>query len=196
MIASLATTYFFMSGHSKWSNIKNKKAAVDKVKGSVFSKLSRNIRVVVREGGSGDPSSNANLRLWLDKARSANMPKANVQRAIDAGLGKGANGAMKETVYEGFGPQGVGMMIVALTDNGNRTTSEIRNILSKAGGSLGSPNSVKYMFVRNEAGEYECKIPLPLRDEKHKEKMEQLIEQLFDQEDVEDVYCAVPELNK
>ncbi len=184
-----------MSGHSKWNNIKNKKAAVDKVKGSVFCKLSRNIRAAVREGGSGDSNSNASLRLWLDKARAANMPKANVQRAIDAGLGKGANGAIKEIVYEGFGPQGIGMMIVALTDNGNRTTSEIRNILSKSGGSLGSPNSVKYMFARNGAGEYECTIPLPLQDEKHREKMKQLIEQLLEQEDVEDVYCAAPDLN-
>lgn len=177
-----------MSGHSKWSNIKNKKAAEDQKKGKIFSKLSRNIRAAVREAGS-DPDSNVGLRLWLDKARAANMPKDNIKRAIDAGLGKGANGALQEMIYEGFGPGGVGMLIISLTDNKNRTTAEVRNILQRSGGSLGSPGSAKYMFERNDSGKYQPTLTLPI-DDKQKQTLSLIIEELLELEDVEAVYCA------
>lgn len=180
-----------MAGHSKWSNIKHKKAAEDKKRGKIFSKISRNIRAVVRENGSGDPEVNVNLRVWLDKAREANMPKENIQRAIDAGLGKGANGPMQEIIYEGFGPQGIGMLIVALTDNKNRTTAEVRNILNKQGGSLGAPGSVKYMFKRSQDQGYECTMPLDIQDDKQLQQIKTLIDQLLELEDVEDIYCAL-----
>lgn len=180
----------FMAGHSKWSNIKHKKAAEDKKRGKIFSKISRNIRAAVRENGSGDPETNVNLRVWLDKAREANMPKENIQRAIDAGLGQGANGPMQEVIYEGFGPQGIGMLIVTLTDNKNRTTAEVRNILNKTGGSLGAPGSVKYMFKRSQEG-YECTIPLKIQDDKHMQQIKALTNQLLELEDVENIYCAL-----
>jgi YebC/PmpR family DNA-binding regulatory protein len=177
-----------MSGHSKWSNIKNKKAAEDQKKGKIFSKLSRNIRAAVREGG-GDPDSNVSLRLWLDKAREANMPKDNIQRAIDAGLGKGANGSLQEMIYEGFGPGGVGMLIISFTDNKNRTTAEVRNILQRSGGSLGSPGSAKYMFERSDQGKYKPTLALPL-DDQQKKSLTLMVEELLELEDIEAVYCA------
>lgn len=177
-----------MSGHSKWSNIKNKKAAEDNKRGKIFSKISRNIRSAVREGG-GDPDSNVTLRLYLDKAREANMPKDNIQRAIDAGLGKGENGALQEVIYEGFSDQGVGLLIVCSTDNKNRTTAEVRNILNKAGGSLGSPGSVTYMFSRNEKNQYQVTIPIPVSQD-HKPKLFSLIDDLLELEDVDAVYCS------
>ncbi len=184
-----------MAGHSKWSNIKHKKAAEDKKRAKIFSKLSRKIRAAVRDGGSGDPEQNAGLRSLLDKAKDVNMPKDNIQRAIDAGLGKGENGPMKEVVYEGFGPGGIGMLIVALTDNKNRTTPELRYILNQAGGSLGAPGSVQYMFERDQEEGFKCTVPLTLTDEKQKQTLSKLIEDLQEQEDVEEVYTAVPDLN-
>ncbi len=182
-----------MSGHSKWNNIKNKKAAEDSKKGLVFSKLSRNIRSVVREGG-GDPDANVSLRFWLDKAREANMPKTNVDRAINAGLGKGLTGALQEVIYEGFTPQGIGILIVCTTENKNRTTAEIRNILNKIGGSLGSPGSVTYMFTRTDKGVYQPTIMIPLQTEEQKAQLIALVEELLELEDVEGVYCATQEL--
>ncbi len=180
-----------MAGHSKWSNIKHKKAAEDRKRGKIFSRLSRNIRAAVREGGSGDPDTNSNLRVWLDKAREANMPKDNIQRAIDAGLGKGANGPMQEVVYEGFGPRGVGMLITTLTDNKNRTTAEVRNVLNKAEGSLGAPGSVKYMFTRDQNNKFKCTLPLQIQDEKQFKQIKSLVSDLLELEDVENVSCAL-----
>lgn len=179
-----------MAGHSKWSNIKHKKQAEDRKRAKIFSKLSRKIRAAVRESGSGDPEQNAALRPLLDKARDANMPKDNIQRAIDAGLGKGENGPMKEIIYEGFGPNGIGMLIVALTDNKNRTTADLRNILNKAGGSLGAPGSVKYMFERDQEQGFTCTIPLEVNGEDHQRRLQRLIGELEDYEDVEEVYTA------
>jgi YebC/PmpR family DNA-binding regulatory protein len=179
-----------MAGHSKWSNIKHKKAKEDKKRAKIFSKLSRKIRVAVKEGGSGDPEQNPALRTFLDKAKDANMPKDNIQRAIDAGLGKGENGPLKEVLYEGFGPGGTAFLIASVTDNKNRTTSEIRHILNTAGGSLGSPGSVKYMFERDDEEGYKCTIPLAVKDEDQIEKLSDLADELREQEDVEEVYCA------
>lgn len=178
-----------MSGHSKWNNIKNRKGAQDKAKSKTFSQLSRLIRAAAKQGNSGDPKSNPSLRLVLDKARMANMPNVKVQKAIDVALGKGTGNQIQEIVYEGFGPGGVGMMIVALTDNLNRSSSEIRFALSKAGGSLGSPGSARYMFERNQEGEFIPTMKIPVSEEDLTKLME-LADTLRENEDVEDVFLA------
>ena len=133
-----------MSGHSKWSTIKHKKAATDAHKGKVFTKLASQISIAVRTGG-GDPNGNPSLRLLIDKARSVNMPSDNVRRAIDRGLGKGGAGPVEEITYEGYGVGGVGVMVSVVTDNRNRTGAEIRQIFEHHGGSISGPGSVAYM---------------------------------------------------
>jgi YebC/PmpR family DNA-binding regulatory protein len=180
---------FSMAGHSKWHNIQAHKGVEDAKRGKIFSQLSKLIRVAVRENKSGDPKFNPTLRTLLEKARAANMPKDNIQRAIDRGLGKGSAGTIQEIIYEGFGPQGVGFVIVAQTDNTQRTASEIRLALSRAGGSLGSPGSVMYMFARN-GEEYMPTIPMEITDPEHQEKLQKLIDTLRADQDVEDVFCA------
>ncbi len=185
-----------MAGHSKWANIKHKKAAEDHKRGKEFSKVSRGIRSAVRETGSGDPDTNINLRLWLDKAKEINLPKENIKRAIEAGLGKGQEGSLQEVVYEGFDSKGIGIMVVCMTDNKNRTTAEIRFVLSRAGGSLGSPGSVKYMFQRDSIGRYQCTISFSTQDQDHHQQLQQLIDSLLELDDVEGVYCSVEELNQ
>jgi YebC/PmpR family DNA-binding regulatory protein len=135
-----------MAGHSKWAGIKHKKAIVDSRRGKLFTKLARAITVAAKEGG-GDPSTNASLGLAVQKAKDASMPKDNIERAIAKGTGAGADSENWEAVvYEGYGPGGVAMLIEAMTDNRNRTGSEVRHILSKHGGSLGEPGSVAYLF--------------------------------------------------
>ena len=135
-----------MSGHSKWSNIKRQKEANDSKRGQVFSKLSRLITIAARDGG-GDVDANATLRLAVDRAKAANMPKENIQRAIDKGAGKGGEGDnLYELTYEGFGPNGEAFFIKAITDNKNRTVSELRNIFSRVGGSLGATGCTAYIF--------------------------------------------------
>ena len=135
-----------MAGHSKWASIKHKKAVVDARRGQHFTKLARAITVAAREGG-GDATANATLANAVQKARDASMPKDNIERAIAKGTGEGADAAAIETVvYEGYGPGGVALLIEALTDNRNRTGSEIRHLLSKHGGNLGEPGSVSYLF--------------------------------------------------
>jgi YebC/PmpR family DNA-binding regulatory protein len=178
-----------MAGHSKWNNIKNKKGAADAKRGKVFSQISKEIRVAVREGKSGDPSANPRLRVQIEKARAANMPKENIQRAIDRGLGKGKGGMIQEVVYEGFGPQGAGMIIVAQTDNTQRTAGEVRSTLSKAGGSLGGPGTAMYLFQR-QGDEYQVTIPMAIENPELQEKLQNLIDTLREIEDIEDVFCA------
>jgi YebC/PmpR family DNA-binding regulatory protein len=135
-----------MSGHSKWHSIKHKKAVVDARRGQQFTKLARAITVAAREGG-GDVDGNPALALAVQKARDASMPKDNIERAIAKGTGEGADADQIETViYEGYGPGGVALLIETVTDNRNRTGSEVRHLLSKNGGSLGEPGSVSYLF--------------------------------------------------
>lgn len=125
-----------MSGHSKWSTIKRQKGVADAKRGLVFTKLSNAITIAVKQGGGiGDPSQNFKLRLAVDAAKTANMPKENVERAIKRALGKEA-GDLEEVVYEGFAPGGVSLIIEATTDNSQRTTSLIKSIFSKTGGSV------------------------------------------------------------
>jgi len=135
-----------MSGHSKWSSIKHKKAIVDSRRGAAFSKLSRAITVAAREGG-GDPDANAALENAIRKAKEASMPKENIERAVAKGTGAGGEADAIETVlYEGYGPGGVAVLVEALTENRNRTGADVRHIFSKNGGSLGEPGSVAYLF--------------------------------------------------
>lgn len=135
-----------MSGHSKWSTIKRKKGAADAKRGAIFTKLANEITVAAREGG-GNPETNFSLRLAMDRARSANMPNANVDRAIKRGTGELAGERPPESVtYEGYGPGGVAVLVDCLTDNRNRTASDVRSTFTKRGGSLGEAGSVGYLF--------------------------------------------------
>lgn len=136
-----------MSGHSKWSTIKRQKGAADAKRGQVFTKLAMGITIAVREGGGGDPASNFKLRVVMDQARAANMPKENIQRAIDRGLGKGGGGQLDSVVYEGYGPGKVALIVEAATDNKNRTTGEVKSTIEKSGGSFVSPGTVSWMFT-------------------------------------------------
>ena len=134
-----------MAGHSKWAGIKHKKAANDAKRGKIFSKLAKLITVAARDGG-GDVSGNPHLKVVVDKAKAANMPNDNIDRAIKKGTGELASDAISELVYEGYSPGQVALMIDILTDNKNRTASELRKIFDKKGGQLGSPGSVSWMF--------------------------------------------------
>ena len=136
-----------MSGHSKWSTIKRKKGAADAKRGKIFTKLIREIATAARLGG-GDPDSNPRLRLAFDKAKGSNMPKDNIQRAIQKGIGGGEAAAYDEMVYEGYGPGGTAILIEVLTDNKNRSVSDVRHVLTKNGGNLGSSGCVAYLFEK------------------------------------------------
>ena len=134
-----------MSGHNKWSSIKHKKAAVDSKRGKIFTRLGKLITISAREGG-GDLESNFTLRMSVEKAKKANMPKENIDKAIKRGTGEIEGGQIENIVYEAFGPGGVAFIIETLTDNRNRTVAEIKHILSKHNGNLGSQGSVMWMF--------------------------------------------------
>ncbi|MCD6131330.1 MAG: YebC/PmpR family DNA-binding transcriptional regulator [Candidatus Hydrothermae bacterium] len=134
-----------MAGHSKWAQIKHKKAKVDAKRGRIFTKLIREITVAARMGG-GDPEHNPKLRLAIEKAKEHNMPWENIERAIKRGTGELEGVEYQEAIFEGYGPGGVAILVKALTDNKNRTTGEIRHIFSKHGGNLGSPGSVAWQF--------------------------------------------------
>ncbi len=137
-----------MSGHSKWASIKRQKGVNDAKRGQLFTKLGREIAVAAREGGP-DPEMNFRLRLVLDKAKQANMPKENIDRAIKRGSGEGADGMqMEEYIYEGYGPHGTAIILQVMTDNRNRTVSEVRHTFTRYGGNLGSDGSVAWMFSR------------------------------------------------
>jgi YebC/PmpR family DNA-binding regulatory protein len=137
-----------VSGHSKWSSIKHKKGAADAKRGQLFSKLSRAIIVAAKEGGP-DPAANLALQNAIEKARSYSMPKENIERAIAKGSGADADGSSFETVvYEGYGPDGVAVLVEALTDNRNRTASEVRHTFTKHGGNLGTTGAVAWQFER------------------------------------------------
>jgi YebC/PmpR family DNA-binding regulatory protein len=137
-----------MAGHSKWAQIKHKKAVTDSRRGKEFTKLARAIQVAAREGG-GDPAGNAALANAVQKAKDARMPKDNIERAIAKGTGAGSDAdALESVVYEGYGPAGVAILVEAVTDNRNRTGSEVRHTFSKSGGNLGEPGSVAWQFEK------------------------------------------------
>ena len=136
-----------MSGHSKWSTIKHKKAAQDAKRGKIFTRLAREIVIAAREGG-GDPDVNFNLRLAVDKAKAANMPKDNIERAIKRGTGELKGEELTEVVYEGYAPNGVALLVQVLTDNKNRTVAEVRRVLTRQGGTMAEAGAVAWQFER------------------------------------------------
>lgn len=136
-----------MSGHSKWANIKHKKGKMDAIRGKVTTKIGREITVAVRLGGS-DPTGNMKLKLALAKAKANNIPKDNIQRAIQKGLGSLDGSTYEELTYEGYGPGGVAVLVEIMTDNRNRTAADIRHLFSKHGGNLGESGCVAWMFKR------------------------------------------------
>jgi len=136
-----------VAGHSKWAQTKHKKAVIDAKKGKLFSKLAKEIAVATRIGG-GNPDMNPRLRLAIEKAREANMPADNIKRAIMKGTGELPGAAYEETIYEGYGPGGAALMLEVLTDNKNRTVSEIRHIMSKHGGNMGESGCVAWIFEK------------------------------------------------
>ncbi len=135
-----------MSGHSHWSTIQRQKGAADHKRGQTFTKLANMITVAAKMGNNGDPDSNPRLRMSLESARQVNMPKDNIQRAIDRGLGKLPGQILEEVTYEGFGPNKVAFLVEAITDNKLRTLQEVRNMFDRAGGALGGTGSAMYMF--------------------------------------------------
>lgn len=168
-----------MSGHSKWSTIKRQKGANDAKRGVMFTKISNAITITTKLSGSGDPESNPRLRLILDQAREANMPKDNIQRAIDRGLGKLPGQILEEVTYEGFGPHKVAYYIETVTDNKTRTLQEIRNLFDRSGGALGGPGSTAYMFDRKGM------IKIVSKSQSKEDEMLELID--FGADDVEDL---------
>ncbi|NMC35927.1 YebC/PmpR family DNA-binding transcriptional regulator [Candidatus Beckwithbacteria bacterium] len=146
-----------MSGHSKWSTIKHAKGINDAKRGKIFSRLSKTIAIAVREGGSDSPEFNPKLRLMIEKARAENMPKENIARAIDKGAGRIEGASYEEITYEGFGPGKVAMMVECVTDNKNRTNSEIKSAFEKNEGVFGSVGSTSYFFAKK--GIVKIKLP-------------------------------------
>jgi YebC/PmpR family DNA-binding regulatory protein len=136
-----------MSGHSKWSTIKHKKAATDAKRGKLFTRLAREITIAAREGG-GDPATNFGLRLAMDKAKAANMPKDNIERAIKRGTGELKGEELVEVTYEGYAPNGVALLLQVLTDNKNRTVAAVRRVLTRQGGTLADAGAVAWQFDR------------------------------------------------
>lgn len=181
-----------MSGHNKWSKIKHKKAAEDAKKNKIFSKLSQQITLAAREGG-GDVDVNPSLRVVVDKAKAENMPQANIQKAIDRGTGEGDEGLIFEAVtYEGYGPAGVSVIVDALTDNKNRTLSEVRTIFDRSGGSLGEQGSVSWNFeakgeVLVKCGRLKKAEKFGVPDEVEPVDKEQVIMEIMEIEGVEDI---------
>ncbi|MAG45037.1 hypothetical protein CL633_04085 [bacterium] len=171
-----------MSGHSKWSKIKHQKKITDAKRGKVFSKLSKLITIAART--SANPDDNPSLRQAIEQARSSNMPKANIDRAIDKAQGKDGEN-LEEVVYEAFGPEGIGIIIKALTDNKNRALAEIKAVLNKFNASIGAPNSVAWMFENNKP-----KYPAQISN-KSRELGEKLISELKELDDVDQVYSSL-----
>ena len=137
-----------MSGHSKWHNIQKTKGAADAKRSQAFTKIAREMIVAVKEGGSGDPNNNSRLATVIAKAKAANMPNDNIKRTIDKALGAGNTDNFEKVVYEGYGPSGVAVIVVALTDNRNRTAPEVRHLFDKYGGNMGASGCVSWSFDR------------------------------------------------
>ena len=145
-----------MSGHSKWSTIKHKKAQTDARRGAAYTKLAREIQIAAREGG-GDPDMNFGLRLAIDRAKNANMPSSNIDKAIKRGTGEDRDAAaMEKILYEGYAPHGVAVLLNCITDNRNRTVADIRHVLTKHGGSMGQEGSVAWQFTRRSFFNIPC----------------------------------------
>ncbi len=179
-----------MSGHSKWSTIKRQKETKDIAKSKVFSRLSRAISIAVKSGGGPDPNSNYKLRIAIDTARSANMPKDNIERAIS----KASSSAdLYEITYEGFGPNGISVMVETATDNKNRTSQEIKNLLERGGGSLGGPGSVSFNFEHK--GFIQIQKDVALVEAQMLKLIDLGVENIDDNPSTLDVYVSPSELS-
>ena len=173
----------YMAGHSQFKNIMHRKGAQDKKRARIFARLSREIMVAAKTGG-GDPSANPRLRTALVAARSANMPKDNIQRILD----KADKNDGQEILYEAFANDGVGLLIKAYTDNVNRTVAELRHTLTKNGGSLGNPGTVMWMFEEIlYLNDYKVKIPVKLTEES-RQKLDSIIDSLEELDDIENIW--------
>lgn len=177
-----------MSGHSKWSKVKHQKAITDVRKGRVFSKMAKMVAVAARKGG--DPEMNPALRLAIEKAKSVNMPKDGIERAIKKGTGEDKEGRLEEVAYEAYGPNGTPLIIETITDNRNRTLAEIKHILNSLGSKLAESGSVKYLFDK-KGEDWVPKYSTDITDEKLKEQLEKLFEALDENEDVKEIYSNV-----
>ncbi len=174
-----------MSGHSKWSTIKHKKALTDAKRSKVFSKVTSLITIAARKGG--DPDKNPNLRTMIEKAREVNVPKENIERAIKRGTGEIAGVALEEVVYGAFGPGGVVILITAITDNKNRALAEIKKILQEHNAKFTELNSVQWMFQRSGTG-WIPNNPVKIEDENIKKEIEALYEDLDNEQGVSEIY--------
>jgi YebC/PmpR family DNA-binding regulatory protein len=175
-----------MSGHSHWAGIKHRKGINDAKRAKIFTKFGKLITIAAREGG-GSPDTNFKLKLVIDQARAVNMPKENIERAIKRGTGELKDAAeIQEVIYEAYGPGGIMMIVKTLTDNKNRTVSEIKAILTKFGGKLGGPGSVRWNFEMN-GPELKPKNVMEI-DEKIRTEYEKLLEALDNQDDVQEIY--------
>ncbi len=178
-----------MAGHNKWKQIKYKKAASDAKRGKIFSKISRTITISVKEFGD-DPKMNPRLAAAIEEARAVNMPNDNIDRAVKKATDKDSSD-LKDVLYEAYGPGGSALLITAITDNSNRTTHEIKHLLSEYGGKWGEQGSVMWAFEK-KGKEYEAKFPLTLSLDDMK-KMDILLEALDDYDDVDDVFTNMAE---
>ncbi len=182
-----------MSGHSKWSQIKRQKGAADVKRGALFSKLTIPIILAAKQGG-GDPENNFQLKMAVEKARAANMPKENIERAIDRGLGKAGGAQIEEVLYEAIGPGGISIIIEAATDNKNRTANEVKNALTKFSGKLTGSGAATYLFTRMG------RLLIDLTD-KNREEVEMIVidsgaEDYEDQDDMMAVYISPNQLEQ
>ncbi|HKI77801.1 MAG TPA: YebC/PmpR family DNA-binding transcriptional regulator [Ignavibacteriaceae bacterium] len=173
-----------MSGHSKWATTKRKKAAIDAKRGKIFTKLIKEISIAARQGG-GDPVGNPRLRLAIDNAKSANMPADNIDRAVKKATGELEGQSYSEITYEGYGPNGIAVMVEVATDNKNRTVAEVRHSFSKSGGSLGENGSVAWMFERKGI------ITLPVQGKTEEEILELILDKGADDLSTEEDYFEI-----
>ncbi len=174
-----------MSGHSHSKTIKHRKDAIDAKRGKIFSKMSRLISVAAKEKG-GDPETNPKLKLAIEKAKEANLPKENIERAVKRGTGQLEGAKMEEFIYEAYGPGGAALIIEGITNNKNRTLAEIKHTLSRFGGKLANSGSVKYLFDK-KGDDWEPKYPLEVKS-KTKEQVNKLFEALDENEDIQEIY--------
>lgn len=185
-----------MSGHSHFSTIKRKKELTDKKRGQIFSKITRTITIAVKEGG-GDPAANSKLRLAIEAAKNANLPKENVERAIKRGTGELAGEKLEEFTFEAFGPQGIAIIIEGITDNKNRALGEIKQILSQNGGKLANEGSVRWLFEKKGVITINPNDQTPAT--KNKEELELMTieagaEDIYWQENLLDIYTKAENL--
>ena len=183
-----------MSGHSKWSTIKRQKGVNDAKRGQVFTKLAGTVTIATKEGGGGDPASNFKLRLAMDQAKLANMPKENIERAIERGLGRAGAVALDTVTYEGYAPGKVALVVEVATDNRNRITPQVRGAIEKAGGTFASPGAVSWMF--KEQGLVTLQKEGKTFDEIFEAAVEAGAEDVEDAGDVVEVFTKPSEVEK